>query len=180
MVLEKGRVLIDSPNPSEGIDRYYSLVKHEQQTSGTGEAEVIKIQLMNNGQTLNETEPIISHGTNISLTAQLKINGFCKAAHLYVYVMDESISPIICIPVHNAEGGQYRLPPGTLEITVPIGVIELVPGKYSIVLVVRDSETAITMTRVQGLSPFRVLAENTYWSKIMRAAIPSVSIIDRD
>ncbi len=180
MVLEKGKVLIDSPNPSEGIDHYYSLVKHEQQISGTGDAEVLKIQLMNNGQILNDSEPTIRHGTSISLIAQLKIRAFSKAAYLYVYVMDEAMSPIICIPAHNSQGELYELPAGTLEITVPIGVIELVPGKYSIVLAVRDAETAVTMTRVQGLSPFRVLSENAYWGKILRVSVPSVSIIGSD
>ena len=40
--MDHGTVLIDSPNPSEGIDQYYGLAKHEQQISGTGEAEILR------------------------------------------------------------------------------------------------------------------------------------------
>ena len=42
MVLEKGKILVDSQNPSDGIDRYFALLKSAQQISGTGKAEIIR------------------------------------------------------------------------------------------------------------------------------------------
>lgn len=180
MVLERGGVLIDSPNPSEGIDRYYALVKHDQQTSGTGEAEILRVQLIINGQLLNKVEPSIPYGANVGVIIYLRVNGQREGANLQVYIMDEAMVPIICFPVHHLQGGLYLLPVGMFEITVPMGELELVSGKYSLTFVVRDSETAITITRVQGLSPFRVLSENAHWSKIMRISVPNIRIIEND
>ena len=54
IVMDHGSVLIDSPNPSEGIDRYYGLVKHSQQTLGTGEAEVLRLTLISDGKILEQ------------------------------------------------------------------------------------------------------------------------------
>ena len=59
MVMNHGAVLVDSSNPSEGIDQYYGLLQHTQQISGNGEAEILGVELIVNDQYVKITEPTI-------------------------------------------------------------------------------------------------------------------------
>lgn len=178
MVMERGVSQLDSPNPAEGIDHYFSLISHETNISGTGEAEVFGVELAVNGVTLTGVDPSIPQGADVCATLQLNIAGPRLGAHMHIYIMDEAMTPVICLPVQDVDGNINVLPCNRLEVKVPFGVLELASGKYSITVAVTDSETAIALTRVQGLYPFRVFAEKAHWGKVIRHACCQVYIID--
>jgi homopolymeric O-antigen transport system ATP-binding protein len=172
MVMDHGAVLLGSTNPSEGIDQYYGLVKHEQQVSGTGEAEIFEVELIINRQRAESIEPTVPHGAEIGFRIKLHIDTSRSGAEMIIYIMDEAMNPVICIPLHNAEGASNIFPAGLVEIQVSMGKIELASGKYSITVGVIDPKTIESLSRVQGLSPFRVISDKVHWGKLVRHVVP--------
>jgi lipopolysaccharide transport system ATP-binding protein len=172
MVMDHGHVLPDSPNPAEGIDQYYGLVKHKQQTSGTGEAEILGVELIINNQKVESIEPSILHGTEIGIRIKLRINSNMHSTEMNIYLMDEAMNPLVCMPVNNTEGKPNPFPVGMMEVLMSMGVVELSSGKYSITIAVRDSKTGEVLTRVQGLSPFRIISDRAHWGKLVRYVVP--------
>ena len=72
----------------------------------------------------------------------------------------------MCFPVQDHRGEMLNLDPGDAQFEIPLGPLELCAGKYSFTIVVTRAETILV--RVQGLLPFRVIADRTYWGKIVR------------
>ena len=128
MVLDHGSVVIDSPNPSEGIDRYYGLVKHEKQISGTGEAEIYSVDLLVNKQCTESKEPTIPHGANLGFRIKLHISGNRPRAIMHINISDESMIQVVCMPVHNTDGKLYRFLTGVLDVQLSMGTVELTSG----------------------------------------------------
>lgn len=171
MVLERGATLLDSINPADGIDRYFGLLKHEVQISGTGEARVLGLDLVVDGQTLTGDEPIILQGVSATALLQFQLDQKCSGAHVLLYIHDEAMAPLVCTPIFNAKSDLLHLPPGFHHLEISLGKMELNAGKYSFVIGIREAETSLSLARVQGLRPFRIFSEKTYWGKIVRPAV---------
>lgn len=172
IVMQHGATLLDSPNPAEGIDRYYALVKYEQQTSGTGEAQVLGFDLLVDGEMLTGEEPRICQGSSVTALLRLHVDGPRACAHANLFIHDDTMAPLVCMPIHDADSRRnLGLPPGEHLLEIPLGIVDLNAGKYSFVLSVRDANTSISLARVQGLRVFRVFSDHTQWGKIVRPAI---------
>ncbi len=169
MVMDHGNLLLESSNTSEGIDRYYGLAKHEQQVSGNGEAEVLCTELSIDKQISESVEPTIPYGADVGFRIKLKINN--SGAVLHIFIMDEAMTSVICMPLADNNGDLELLPNGTLELRVPMGTADLSSGKYSITIAVMNPETNEVLSRVQGLSPFRVISERVQWGKLVRHVV---------
>ncbi len=172
IVMDRGAVLINSPNPSEGIDQYYGLAKHQQQISGTGGAEILDVEIVINNQVVKDVEPTIPHGTELGFTIKLRINDEKSGADMSINIMDAAMQQIVTMPITNQAGELNQLPSGILEVNMSMGLIELTSGKYSVMIAVIDPETKEALTRVQGLAPFRVISDTVRWGKIVRHVVP--------
>jgi len=172
MVMDHGAVLLDSPNPSEGIDQYYGLVQHKQQTFGTGEVEILSVELRINNQIVESIEPTIPHGSELGCRIKLRINSNRSGATMNVNISDAAMNQIVTMPMYNAEGKLNLFPAGVLEVQVSLGTVELSSGKYSITIAVMDSETKEVLARVQGLSPFRIISDLVHWGMLVRRVVP--------
>lgn len=172
MVMSEGKVLLDGTNPAEGIHQYHSLVKHEIQTSGNGKAEIYALELIVNEKTEMASEPMIPHGAKLGFRIRLRLDDTVAGATMLVNISDEAMNQVITMPVCDSEGAFNRLPAGELEIEIKMGTVELSSGKYSMTLGVVDSLTNEVLVRVQGLSPFQVIADRAYWGKMVRNVVP--------
>jgi len=172
MVMDHGHVQLDSTNPSEGINRYYSLVKHKQQTSGTGEAEILGLELIVNEQEAESAEPTIPHGAELGCRIKLRIDNSRAGANMVVNISDVAMNQVITMPLYSLDGRLNRLPAGILELEISMGKVELSSGKYSITIGVIDSETMEVLARAQGLSPFCIISDRVYWGKFVRYVVP--------
>jgi len=172
MVLDHGMVMIDSSNPSDGIDQYFGLVKHVQQVSGTGEAEILGVELLANNQYVDSKEPAIPHGTEMGCRIRLRIDSCRAGANMNVNIMDAAMNQVVSMPIHNPEGALSQFPAGEVMIEMSMGTVELSSGKYSITIGVVDSATKEVLARAQGLCPFRVISDRVYWGKLVRHIVP--------
>ena len=169
MVLEKGAITLDTEDAALAIDRYFDLVRHERQVSGTGAAQVLDLTLQAGAAPLAGTAPI-PRGTPVGASLELEVGAGCPAAEVLLYIHDEAMAPLVCFPVQDAAGRSLLLPPGRHRLDIPLGPLDLNSGKYSFVAVVRDPDTHTAFARVQGLHPFRVFSDATYWGRIVRPA----------
>lgn len=172
MVMDHGRALMDTVNPAEGIDHYNGLAKNEMQTSGTGEASVLGLDLVADGKPLPAEEVSIPQGVPISALLHLKLAATRPASHVHVFIHDEASAPVICFPVQDARGLLVELPPGEHRLELPLGHVDLNAGKYSFVVSVQDSVEKVSLARVQGLRQFRVFSDRVRWGKIVRPTVP--------
>ncbi len=175
MVLQHGETLLDSPNPADGIDRYYALVRHERQTSGTGEAQVVGLDLLADGVLLTEEEPSVPQGAMMTARLRVRIDGPRAGAEVTVFIHDEAMAPLVCIPTFGDDSRPLTLPPGEHLLEMPLGALDLNGGKYSFVVGISDSSSSISLARAQGLRPFRAFSGQTQWGRIVRPSTPRVS-----
>ncbi len=178
MVMERGHVLLDSPNPAEGIDQYYGLVQHKQLALGTGDAEILSVELLVNNRHVESTNAVITHGSELGCRIKLHINSRISRANMLLYIMDEAMDPLVCMPVNNTEGTLKTFTGGSVEIQMSMGAVELTAGKYSIAVALRDTKTNEIITRVQGLSPFQIISESAHWAKLVRHVVAEQVGID--
>ena len=172
IVMHQGEILIDGKHPAEGINRYFDLVKHQHQVSGTGDAEILSVKLRVNEQYIEHPEPTIQHGAKLGFMVQLRLDGSKPGALINVGVMDSAMNPVINMPLHNQEGHPDQFPAGTLTIELSMGTLELSSGKYSLAVAVVDPKSNEMLTYVEGINPFIVTADSVYWSKIVRHTVP--------
>lgn len=172
MVMDHGSALLDSQNPAEGIDRYFGLVKHKQQTSGTGEAEILGVDLLVNNQRVEGIEPTISHGAELGLRLKLRIDSSRTHATMNISIFDAAMNAVVTMPMYNPEGQLCMFPAGLLDVQMALGTIELASGKYSITIGIIDSNTNLVLTRVQGLSSFRIISDTVHWGTVVRHVVP--------
>ncbi len=168
MCMDHGRCLIDARHPSDGIERYFGLIEMEQNTSGTGEASIrtLKLRLPNSDEP--ETLNRVAHGSSVCLELDFETAIGVQGATVHLSILDESMSPVFCMPVVDAIGKSQVFGPGRTAITVDIGKIELRAGRYSVLVSISDSSTGIVLLRTQGLIPFTVVASKAHWGTSFR------------
>ena len=180
MVMKHGVTLLDSPNPADGIDCYYSLADLQVQTSGTGEARVLDLDLLVDGKMLPEKEPRLPQGSSATAVLRIQVDGPRAAGAVpIITIHDESTAPVQCTPIRDADSRALILPPGEHLLEIPLGIIELNAGKYNFVVGIADAKTGIGLARVQGLRPFRVFSKHVAWGRIVRPAVAQLKTLPR-
>ncbi|MDH3375800.1 MAG: ABC transporter ATP-binding protein [Gammaproteobacteria bacterium] len=164
IMMAHGMVSIDSSNTSEGIDRYYDLVKHAEQISGTGEAEVLSLTLTSHGKIIETEDSAIDTSAELTVLLGLRIHDSITGANLVIVIRNDAEMPIRTFPVCNSEGEDIVYSAGEYLVEIPLGPIELNSGRYAFVVAISDVSSGVILTRVQGLHQFRVVSEYNYWS----------------
>lgn len=176
MVLDHGGMLLDATNPADGIDRYFGLMKSERKVSGSGEAQIEEIEFLVNDRSLAAAMPepcsdlVIPRGASAKVRLAINVARMNARVVVSLYVLDEAMTPVLGVPICEEDGSHAQLAGPNIHLVVPLGIIELNSGKYSLMLGVIDAYTKDILLRVEGLSPFRVFAERSYWAKIVRPA----------
>jgi hypothetical protein len=170
-VLDRGRALVQSDDPAVGIDRYFGLVEHSSQVSGSGGAEVRDLAIWAGERMHTGSETVVEQGAAVEVRLLVRIKEVCRCASMLLYINDESMAPLLCVPLLSPDGGKLPIRPGLHNIEIPLGRLDLNAGKYSFVVAIRDADTSAVLTRVQGLRPFRVFSQRTYWGRIVRPAM---------
>jgi lipopolysaccharide transport system ATP-binding protein len=174
MVMKQGLCFLHTKEVHEGIDAYLSLFPIDANIAGTGGALISKVHLIC-PEILSDTlaeEPIIPQGSQVYLEFEVT-NYTALQACLSIYIMDNSISPVICYYASNqAQHPLNKVPKGLTKLRVNLGSLELNAGRYSFVVAVSDPLTKQSLTRVQGICPFRIRANDVQWGQFVR--IPDV------
>ena len=161
--MDRGRAALDTAHPAEAIDRYYEMIRSERNETGTFEAVVNEASLVQGSR--------VQQGEAADLRVAFDIKETSRAALMHIYIMDEAMSPVVCLPVVDEDGHPRKFGPGSHEIVVSLGTVDLVAGKYSFTLALSDEDTKRSLLRSQGLHEFRVFADRANWGRIVRPAV---------
>jgi hypothetical protein len=74
------------------------------------------------------------------------------------------------MPVHNEHGDLLRCKPGTHKLFISLGSIDVVSGKYSLIVSFIEESSKRILLRSQGLTEFRVFSEKVHSGKVIRPA----------
>lgn len=165
--MERGRSVLDTKDSSQAIDRYFDMIPHELLEAGSREATLESISLVGAGR--------MRHGNLGNVDMAFSIAPSVNSALATVYIADESMMPLVCMPLYDEHGKLLRFQPGHHKMRVNLGRIDVVSGKYSLIVLIEDEVTRRILLRSQGLNEFRVFSERAHWGKIMRPATAKLS-----
>ena len=180
MVMDHGKILRNSQNPSEGIDQYYELVKHERQVSGSGGAKILGFQLAGNGNVLLSEEPSILQGSELMAIIHILLTGTNAGTKIALEVHNAANMPVMTFPIYSQNNVSICLPMGEYQLKIPLGKLELNSGKYSFVVAIIDVKSEDVLLREQGLCPFRVSASRCYWGSVVRHVTPEIEVFNNE
>ena len=160
-----GQAILDTTQPAEAIDRYYEMIASETNETGTGEARILRAAL--------KQGKVVHQGQAAELELGFEIDPACTAAGLHIYIMDEAMAPVVCLPVNEASGELRDFGPGKHEVLLPLGPLDLVSGKYSFTVAITDKESKRALIRSQGLHEFRIFADKAHWGRVVRPIVAS-------
>jgi hypothetical protein len=180
MVMKQGATLLDTIKVSEGVDCYLSLARQETQTSGTGEARIVGLDLLVDGELQTGEEPLVQRGASATAVLRVQVNGPRVGAVPNLAIHDEAMFALVHIPILSTDSRPVLLPPGDYELEIPLGILELNTGKYCFVAGVLDPKGQIVLGRVQGLRPFRVASKFAAFGKFVRPAVARLKPLPRN
>jgi lipopolysaccharide transport system ATP-binding protein len=167
LVMERGRVLLDSTEMGVAIDRYMSGFSVDERVTGTGGAEVVEVRLFANGREVCDAHHTVDQGEEAHVELVVRVHEG-EMAHVSVFVDDIAMSQVLAVPVKDASGELFLIGAGVHRLRVPLGKMEMNMGSYSLLVAMRSQRSSLSLCRSQGLRPFRIRASNMSWSKIVR------------
>jgi lipopolysaccharide transport system ATP-binding protein len=172
IVMDHGRVTLDTEDPADGIDRYYELSKQSENVTGLGGARLRSFAFIVDGEVRQEVEPRVQHGADCRAVVEFEVDAGRTGALCTVLVDDPAMQRLLNVPVMG-ERDRRVFPPGVHRIEVPLGCFDFNAGKYSFLLTFLDADSRHILYRHQGLSRFRVVADRFHTGRIVR---PTVAI----
>ena len=168
MLLKDGQEKLYSQNLAdvvEGYNREFEIGVH---ISGSGEAQIIEQELIANnsdGSVRREQHISIEHGESLKLRLRIETQ---RSAIVELYLHTINVIPVVASKLINANKQVINLRPGTNELMVDLGVIELNAGRYPVMIAVLDSDTKTVMTRVEGVASVNVKKDTVDWGILSR------------
>ena len=171
IVMDHGRVMLDSGNPGDGIDRYYELSKQTELISGIGGARIRSFAFRVDGVEQHGQEPRVQQGSQGGVELEFEVDEGVSGIRLTVLVDDAAMQRLVNIPVVNADGTGRIFKSGVHRIAFSMGLLDLNAGKYAFLVTMIHAETRQFIYRHQGLRPFRVVADRFRTGRIVRPAV---------
>lgn len=170
ILFQSGKITCDTYNLAKGIDSYLQLFPIESNLAGLGQAQinnvvVSSVQVVDNIS--EELELKVNQGESICLKFNVRIDPGLKAK-LMLVINNQSMTPVVACPVVGDDNKEVIFYSGSYSISVEISGLSLTPGKYSFVINITDVLSNISLARLQGCAPFRVVGENVYWAPVVK------------
>ena len=170
IMMEHGTGVIDTRELSEAIERYYALIKHERNEAGTGAAKIRHIAFRGTNQDGHVVA--LKQGETAELDLLFEVGKESAGASVEIYIMDEAMAPVMCLPIIGPDGQAVSFAAGTHALRLPLSKLELSAGKYSWTVCITDIASKLSLCRVQGLNEFQISAMRATWGRIVRPIFP--------
>lgn len=166
---------LDTPDLSDAISQYVSMVDSSQQISGSGEASLQNLSILLPQLVQSDESPtILKHGDDLSLRVAFVVHNANEPVFITIAIDDESLNQIITCILVNASGEKMLFHKGQHEMHVSFGKIELNQGRYSIMFGATGASSKKIACRVAGVCPFQVASSQSHWTKLVRYVTPQV------
>jgi lipopolysaccharide transport system ATP-binding protein len=172
--LGNGSIIMGPTSTSECIDSYASYFENPMVTSGKGGADISNIKTSQEGAgTVSSSSNIAVQGLPWNLELDLHIDPPNESVAVKVYIMDESLLPIIELPLTNPSGGEKTYGSGKHHLNLNMGILDLNSGKYCLTIACVKTDDNTCLMRKQGCFHFQVSAPQQGWAKVIRPIVAS-------
>jgi lipopolysaccharide transport system ATP-binding protein len=161
--MERGKTRLDTEQPAEAIGRYYEMISPTANETGTREARILHLALRQG--------KVVYQGCNAELELAFEIDPSCPQASIQIYIMDETMAPVVCFPINGKHGQAMNFGPGRHDVVLVLGPLDLVSGKYSFTVAIADMNSKCALIRSQGLHEFRIFADQVHWGRVVRPIV---------
>jgi lipopolysaccharide transport system ATP-binding protein len=161
--MERGKTRLDTEQPAEAIGRYYEMISPTANETGTKEARILHLALRQG--------KVVHQGCNAELELAFEIDPSCAQASMQIYIMDETMAPVVCFPINGKHGKAMNFGPGRHDVVLVLGPLDLVSGKYSFTVAIADINSKCALIRSQGLHEFRMFADQVHWGRVVRPIV---------
>lgn len=170
LLLRRGRLLALT-DTAHAVNKYYELAEVESSSAGSGGASCSEVKIIASHDVRMEPLKNVTYGQDVSLSMNLTVCAEVDTANLQLYIADEFNTAVVCLPVIDASGLAKDFGPGHHSLMLPLGMMDLTPGLYSITVAVVCKRFGTALLREQGLAPFTVKGDRVHWGKILRPTI---------
>ncbi len=170
--MDHGIVELDAREPKLAIDRYFSLVQHDTNTAGLGTVTVDKVSILGKDPHGNTSYDTLWQGFKAAIELEFTVSEENEAARISVSIDDISNAQVITFPLMDKNSQPMEFGKGRYALNFSLGTVDLNSGKYSVLISASGAITRNSLARSQGNAPFRVIAENNAWAKIVRPIVP--------
>lgn len=166
MMLSKGCIEEYSNDLGLIIDHYHRCFSLVEGRSGSGEAVIHSILMKIPGSDGPSVAHIaVPHGREIEMELDLETS---RTAKLHVYIMSQSLAPVICSQVVGSDGHFVVIAPGRQTVKLSLGQIDFNAGLYPLVIAMSDVETKQALVRLEATASIRVQKDEVDWGIISR------------
>ena len=170
LVMQTGRVALDSANVGEAIDHYNALFRtdKERTESGNGNASLINIKMTPDGVIQHSSHNLAALDSVLTLDLEIVVHGNapCRFA---VGVKTATDEPLMLLHCADNRSSPLEVGTGTHHLRAELPVGDLTAGEYRLHLTATDKNNNIAL-RVDGLAAFRVKGNEVSWQRIVRNA----------
>ena len=174
LFMDHGQVDVDADDPKDAIDRYYSLVSEDKNVAGLGTVVIDAVTMRGFNEEGNPSGDTLAQGTSACVDVEFTVREEGEAALLSLSIDDIGYAQVITCPLVDGSGQPLEFGKGRHKVSVDLGKVELNSGKYSILVYAAGAVTRHLLVRSQGNAPFRVIAKNNAWSKLVRPIVPTI------
>ncbi len=173
LVMQRGKVLLDSTDMGAAMDLYMSAFNTDKRISGTGGASVLDTRMLVDGRPVSDDDPVVDQGREGVVELAFRVEPG-ERAFVTVFVDDIAMSQVLAVEAKDERGERLIFAAGDHRVRIPMGKLEMNMGAYSLLLGIKSVDTAQSLCRAQGQRPFRVRSNNVTWSKIVREQVSTV------
>jgi lipopolysaccharide transport system ATP-binding protein len=173
MVLDKGKMVMMANDPGEGINCYLEKICPESNKFRVNRSDLLKINFLGIESKLPSVMQI-TQGDDHQIEIEVFIESATDLNQINIYIDDETQTQIIGYPLNDTSNKLKKFENGLHKFIVPLGKIDLNPGRYSFLFVISETNTNTILLRYAGILPFIVNGEKTTWTKIIRPVALSI------
>jgi lipopolysaccharide transport system ATP-binding protein len=164
LLLENGKQVLFTDDVGLAITRYHESFDYGTSTCGTGQAEIKEAFLY------PQNSPPCSHisipsGTRTKLKLLFQTETKC---YLTLYIMSQSLFPLICSIVKDTDGEKKLFDPGEHQIELDLGSLDFNAGKYPLTITANDASNHKFLIRDEGRATITITNEEVNWGFLRR------------
>ena len=170
MVMNAGRVVCNTDAVPIGIDRYLEQFPPTESLCGTGEALIENLRLSTpHGTWSGHQEGCCKEGESLTVDFDVRLKTqTASEIRVSLLILNQAHDALVTYVDNSIKGDGVRRSSSRYHVTIPLGSLDLTSGKYCLVLIVVDPKKKSVLARLQGVGPFRVVAERFEWTSFVR------------
>lgn len=170
VLMQSGQVVKFSDDLPAVVEGYNKLFNAGVHSSGSGEAVINRVEFFVSGGA-KASDLTIQHGAQLNLDLNLTTR---NNARVEIYLHTMAMIPIVASRVCDKDKNPLLLGPGTHQLTINLGSVDLNAGRYILMVSIEDADTRKSLSRIEGAATLTVTNHRVDWGVISRDFVATV------